>query len=409
MKNILNIDEQKCMGCGNCSISCPKQCIKLEYDKNGFVIPILYEENCIECGLCIKNCPATESSDKLFNIYENEYYSAISNNSNVLKESSSGGLFGLFAEKIISRGGYVCGCVFDSDTKAVRHILINKLEHLGKMYGSKYVQSVSYDCFKIIKDLLKSDKEVLFTGTACQIAALRLFLDRNYSKLYLVEILCHGTPSPKLFSDFIKYYEKKIDGNILNVKFRDKSKSGWGSEHRTSVVYIDKNNCKKKKYLLLPSYFSAFFYGLSLRSSCYECKFARIERVSDITIGDFWGAWKKYQKLFHEGISVASLNSDKGKELFDEIIPNLRFFEKLTLDEAIYSNDNFQHPVKCPSERDSFYEFYRKNGYKGIWWKTYTTRTYRKKTIVSFYGALVPKRIQSLIQRGRRGGESKCQ
>lgn len=409
MKNISNVDDQRCVGCGNCNISCPKQCIKLKYDRDGFIKPIIDETNCIECGLCIKSCPATESSDKLFNNRKNEYYSAISNNPNLLKESSSGGLFALFAERIISHGGYVCGCVFDRGTKSARHILVNTIEDLRKMCGSKYVQSISYNCFKEIEDLLKSDKEVLFTGTACQVAALRLFLGGNYSKLFLVEILCHGTPSPKLFSDFVKYYENKMGGDIVGIQFRDKSKSGWGSEHRTSITYRDRNNCQKKKYLLLPSYFSAFFYGLSLRTSCYECKFAKIERVSDITIGDYWGAWKKYQKPFYEGISIASINSDKGKALFEEIIPNLCFFEKLSLDEAIYSNDNFQHPVKRPCEREAFFEHYRKKGYKGIWRKTYMTRTYRKKTIVSFYGAFVPKKIRKYIQRVRRGGEFECQ
>lgn len=408
MNNISYIGEY-CVGCGTCSISCPKQCIKMEHDINGFLKPIIDESFCIECGVCTKYCPATKAVEQLFHTGENKYYSAISNNSSLLENSSSGGLFALFAEQIITRGGYVCGCIFDKDTKTAKHILSNSMDDVKKMCGSKYVQSVVYNNFRKIKELLISGREVLFTGTACQIAGLRLFLESDYSNLILVEVLCHGTPSPQMFSDFINYWEKKVNGKVTNIKFRDKCRDGWGSEHRTSIVYTDENHRQRKKFLLLPAYFSAFFYGLSLRESCYECQFARIERVSDITIGDFWGAWKKYNKSFYEGISIASINTDRGCSLMMEIRPKLSFVENLTLDEAIYSNDNFQHPVKRPQEREDFFAYYRKFGYKGIWKKTYLTKTYRKKTIISFYGALVPKRLQKFIQWFRRGGRSECQ
>lgn len=403
MKNIANVGKA-CVGCGSCSISCPKQCISMEYDENGFIRPRVDRILCVGCGVCVNHCLVTYPVERLYQFTNTKYYCAISGHTDLVKKSSSGGLFALFANSVIKKGGYVCGCVYDHNMKLAKHIVANKMDDVMKMCGSKYVQSNAFDCFSKIKELLSNDKEVLFTGTACQVAGLKLYLGKEYSTLFLVEILCHGVPSPQLFYDFVSYLEAKVNGTITNIQFRDKSKDGWGSEHRTSITYLDRNNNAKKKFLLLPAYFSAFFYGLSLRESCYECKFARIERVSDITIGDFWGAWKKYKKPFYEGISVAAVNTERGELLMERIQPELSFLENLSIDEAIYSNDNFEHPVKLPSERKAFYDYYRENGYKGIWKITYTTKTYRKKTIVSFYGALIPKKVQKHIQHFRRGG-----
>lgn len=404
----ISIIGNDCTGCGGCIVCCPKQCINMCRDDNGFMRPQIDETLCIGCGICVKHCPVTNQSKLFLDYRKNKYYSAISGNTELLNKSSSGGLFALFAKSVIENGGYVCGCVYDVELRTAKHIVVSKMEDAVRMCGSKYVQSNAYDCFPLVRDLLTNNKEVLFTGTACQIASLKLYLGKEYSNLFSVDILCHGSPSSGLFSDYVRFLEDKVKSSIIDIQFRDKSKNGWGSEHRTSVTYIDRNGNLKKKFLILPAYFSAFFYGLSLRECCYECKFAKTSRVSDITIGDFWGAWKKYQKPFYEGISVASVNSEVGNILLNRIKSELSFVEELCVDEAIYSNDNFDHPVKCPKERDKFFEFYRKNGYKGIWKVVYFTSTYRKKTLISFYGALIPKKLQKIIRLFRRGGLPLC-
>ena len=157
-------------------------------------------------------------------------------------------------------------------------------------------------------------------------------------------------------------------------------------------------NCVK----IDPSYlhnFSAFFYGLNLRESCYQCRFATSERVADLTIGDFWGSWNKYKKRFREGISVVGVNSERGYELSENISGRFDFYEVLTENEAILSNDNFTHPIKRPPERACFYDSILSKGYKGLWIKSYLSKSYRRKTLTSIYGAFVPEKIRMMRHR----------
>lgn len=294
----------------------------------------------------------------------------------------------------------MCGCIYTDDLEAV-HTLSNRKQDIEKMYGSKYVQSRAEHCFPEIQSHLMEEDIVMFTGTACQIAALRLYLGKDYSHLYCVEILCHGVPSPGLFAKYKQYMEKRLGGTIKDIRFRDKRRDGWGSEHRTCIIY-EKNGRLCEHRPILPAYFSAFFYGLNLRESCYQCRFARSERVTDLTIGDFWGSWKKYQKRFHEGISVVGVNSEKGYVLSEKISNRFDFYEILLEDEAIASNDNFTHSIKRPKERTSFYDGILNYGYKGLWKKVYLSKSYRRKTLASIYGAFVPAKLRFFVQKYRK-------
>lgn len=172
-------------------------------------------------------------------------------------KSSSDGVFGTLAEYVLGIGGYVCGCVYTDELEAI-HILTNQKSDIERMYGSKYVQSRTEHCFPEISEKLKRGEVVLFTGTACQVAALRLYLDKDYPNLYCAEILCHGVPSPKLFAKYKHYLEKKLRGRVTDIRFRDKRRDEWGSEHRMCVVY-EKNGKVCEKRPILPAYFSAFF------------------------------------------------------------------------------------------------------------------------------------------------------
>lgn len=399
-KTIEKIEKNQCTGCGLCSVKCPKQCVLMVEDEEGFRFPKIDSSKCVGCSLCLNTCPATTAADGLYSKYNRSYYCGIIKDNEVLIKSSSGGVFGVLAEYIIRNGGYVCGCIYTDEMEAI-HILSNRKQDIEKMYGSKYVQSRVEHCFTEILDHLNSNEMILFTGTACQIAALRLFLDKDYSKLYCVEILCHGVPSPGLFRMYKKYLEKSLGGKIKDIRFRDKSRDGWGSEHRTRIVY-ERNGKIHDKRPLLPAYFSAFFYGLDLRESCYQCKFAKPERATDLTIGDFWGSWAKYKKRFKEGISVIGVNTEKGSDLFLNVSNCFTFLEYLSEKEAIVSNDNFTHSIKRPKERTAFLSDILKKGYSGLWLKTYFTWTCRKKTLVSIYGAFVPEKIRLKIHTIKR-------
>ena len=371
MSNTVNaVAKELCTGCGLCAQKCPKGCIAMKPDAEGFLFPEIDTSACIDCGLCIRFCPTTSIANTLYHEEEQEYFCSIAQDKATLLKSSSGGIFSLLSNQILNEGGYVCGCIYDENMQAV-HTVTNSPDTVLNMYGSKYVQSRAYHCFPTIKQLLEEKNTVLFTGTACQIAACRLFLGKD-------------------------------------VQFRNKEKHGWGSEHRTCVLYEKRGKIKKHRPFL-PAYFSAFFYGLNLRESCYRCRFADKKRVADLTIGDFWGSWAKYGKRFDEGISVASVNTAKGAFLKEKIQSGSIFFEQLTRNEAVKSNDNFEHPIPRPKERTAFYSRSLLKTYRGAWKKAYFSRTYRKKTLASLYGAIVPAKIRFALQRRKRKKASRSQ
>ena len=395
MNTIAKIDKCICTGCGLCAAVCPKDAITMAPDEEGFLQPVLAEDACVECGLCLKGCPAETEGLEL---EQSSYFCCISADKETLLKSSSGGVFGILANHFLEQGGYVCGCVYDETVKPV-HLLTNRAEDVERMYGSKYVQSECHGCFPAVRQQLENGDPVLFTGTACQVAALRGYLKKDYVNLHLVEILCHGVPSPGLLQKYVAHLERKLGGKVLDVQFRNKERDGWGSEHRTCVVYRDKKGTVRKHRPLLPAYFSAFFYGANLRQSCYRCRFAKPERVADMTLGDYWGSWRKYAKRFNEGISVVAVNSPKGATLAQVVKDGCSFYEELTQQEAMWSNDNFDHPVKYPAERTGFYK--NQKTYRGLWKKAYLTKTYRKKTLQSFYGALVPAKVRFALHKIR--------
>ena len=390
MNIVEELSRNKCTGCGLCSKICPINCISMKEDTEGFLFPNVNTLKCVNCNKCINNCPVLSDSTSSSSFNETQYYAVINKNEDELKLASSGGVFSALADYIIRENGSVCGCVYNQKMEAI-HVVTKERKTINQMYGSKYVQSNILNCFELIKSRLDNGELVLFSGTACQVAALKSYIGEDYELLYTVDVLCHGVPSPGLFRLFVNHFNSKGIGRVVDIKFRDKEKKGWGSEHRTSVKYDN----GKKVWPFMPAYFSAFFYGIDLRESCYQCKFAGTKRVSDLTIGDFWGSWKKYGKRFKDGISVISINSSKGMHLFSNIQDYFLFVEELSQPEAISSNDNFVHAVKRPKERDTFYKGLVK--YNQCSKRTYSARTYRKKILVSFYGAVIPEKFRFML------------
>lgn len=392
-------DKKKCTGCGLCVQKCPRKCIQMQRDEEGFFYPEVNVNmaQCVQCGLCEKACQSLIGSS-MYHSRSEAFFCMASNERHELLQSSSGGVFSLIAKGFIQQGGYVCGCVYDKTMRAV-HILTDREEELCKMRGSKYVQSSLDDVYSAIREALHNNRKVLFTGTGCQVAAVRAFVGEHLKdNLYTMEILCHGVPSPGFFEQYVQYLERKHQGKVVDIQFRNKEKDGWGSEHKTCIILQDKNGGIMKIRPMLPSYFSAFFYGMNLRESCYACNYARGERVADLTLGDFWGAWKKYGADFHDGISVVAVNSEKGHQLCRGIEKKASHFERLQEKEAMHGNGNFYAPVVRPVDRNTFYRDKESGGYAKVWKRVYLSKTYRKKVIKSIYGAIVPKKLRMIRQ-----------
>lgn len=309
MDNINILDKNKCCGCMACMNSCPVNAIEMKENEEGFLEPVV-NETCIHCGKCVRACPVLTPH------YENEKQPevyAVRAEDEIRAQSSSGGMFSLFAREILNKGGYVCGAAFDEDIE-LKHILINQEEEMPKLRGSKYLQSHISLVYREIQKLLKKEIPVLFSGTPCQVAGLKNFLGKEYPNLYTLDILCHGVASQKLFSQYLEEkFEKK---EIRRVGFRDKE-LGWGCtkihvnlKDGTDYIGTDKDD----------TYEMGFHSNLFIRKSCINCIFAQFPRQGDITCGDFWGI-SKLDPSQHDkkGTSLVFVNTPKGREIFEKI------------------------------------------------------------------------------------------
>lgn len=324
MENIC--EHKKCTGCFACVSVCPKQCIHMEKDKDGFLYPVIDSDKCIDCGLCKKTCMVGEKADTQ---YTKNAYAMSNKNDEVRLNSSSGGVFTLLAEHIIEQGGTVYGAAFD-DKYAVKHIRIKSKDDIEKLRTSKYVQSQIGDCYKKAKEDLDNGIKVLFTGTPCQIAGIKGFLKKDYDNLFCQDIMCHGVPSPKLWS---KYLDEINLGKLNNVSFRDKT-VGWS----LFSMKIEGENGKLCEKFFDNTYMKAFLADIALRESCYNCNCKELNYFSDITLADFWGLDKAYPELDdNRGVSLVLVNSSKGEMLIKEI-SDMANINQVDIDRALNGN-----------------------------------------------------------------------
>lgn len=305
-----------CCGCGACEQSCPKGCITMVPDEEGFLYPRVEETACVQCGLCEKVCPIL--SEKKPAAGPIAAYGAYSTDEEIRKSSSSGGIFSVLAGEILSRGGVIAGAAFDDDF-SVRHILVEQDDRLHRLRGSKYVQSRMEDTYIQIRRLLKQGRTVLFTGVSCQVAGLKAFLGRDYEGLYTVDVLCHGVPSPKVWAAYCREQEAGHGQKLKAVSFRDKRIS-W-RKYSLSMKFGETEYCRRGGE---DAYLQVFLRDLCLRPSCHSCRFKDIPRQSDLTIGDAWGIEKHMPDLDDDrGTSVVLVNSEKGRGLWDAVAGNV--------------------------------------------------------------------------------------
>jgi len=317
--NNLNSKKFECTGCFLCGDICPTGAIKMVRDEEGFYQFNIEENKCTECGLCVKKCPKLNAIKK--NKASKNCYAAYSKDNDVLFVSSSGGIFSELAKVILTDNGVVIGAAWIEND--IKHIYIDSLNDLEKLRSSKYIQSNLEGIYMIIKEKLNEKRKVLFTGTPCQVAAVKNFIEDD--NLYLIDLVCHGVPSKLVLDASIKQRFNKDD---LRVNFRSKT-TGW--HYKYSLEYYNKNYKKTNKNTA-DGWFKGYLNNNFLKKDCYDCNFTGINRVADITLGDFWEIGQIDQEFYKEnndkGVSLVLINNDKGKNLFDQIKENIVFKEE---------------------------------------------------------------------------------
>lgn len=337
------IEKEKCTGCHACANECPKKCIDMIADTEGFLYPLVDESRCIHCNLCEKVCPVIEKN-RTSNAPK--AYAVINKNEEIRKESSSGGVFTLIAEYVLSNDGVVFGAAFDEDFN-VKHILVYSYDDLNKLRGSKYLQSTIGDTYEQVKKLLDNNKMVYYTGTPCQIEGLLKYLKKGYSNLITQDIICHGVPSPRVWKDYLVFIS---NSKPKGVSFREKS-NGW-QNYNVNILFENgfEYNCPSSQ----DSYMKSFLKDYILRPSCYNCSFKDKIRSSDFTLADFWGIDNILPQMNdNRGTSLVFLNSKKSQEIFYKIKDKANF-QEVGLDEAIKYNPAAVQSAKKPKGRDEF-------------------------------------------------------
>lgn len=347
---ILIKDKTTCCGCGGCAQICPKKCISLEIDEEGFWYPLVHEEECINCKLCEQVCPILNKNNHKYRS-KLDAYVAYHNNLEVRMESSSGGIFSGLAAKILDENGTVYGAAFDSDLM-VRHIKIQRHSELYKIRGSKYLQSVIGTTFEEVKKDLQEGKTVLYSGTACQIAGLRSFLKKDYPQLYTVDVLCHGVPSPKLWKKYLDDQQEKHGASVSKSLFRDK-KYGWKS-YAVSLTFA--NDMVYESVFHKDAFMQMFLRNISLRPSCYSCEFKDMNRPSDITLGDCWGIENSFPAMDdNRGTSIIAVHTSKGKALLESISSDISIVPA-ELDKILPPNSDSRKSAPRHPKRKQFFE-----------------------------------------------------
>ena len=345
-------NKKNCSGCSACASICPYGCIAMIEDNEGFLYPKIDGKTCVNCGLCDKTCHELHPYEKKEYL---DVYAAINNNEFIRLKSSSGGLFTSLAEYTISKDGIVFGAKFDDSWQVVIDYT-DTMDGITAFVGSKYVQSRTSTAYKDAEKFLKNGREVLFTGTPCQIAGLKHFLRREYENLTTVDFICHGTPSPKVWGRYLKENVLNEYGDVKNIFFRDKSQEGWDRYHFT-VQYEDrKENKITSSYFGDNHYMKAFLSNMSLRPSCYQCMAKGGCSNSDLTIGDFWGINNVCSSFNdNKGVCIVIVNTTKGDRLLDSILGIKKI--KVESDFVLKDNICYRQSVASHPNREHFFRW----------------------------------------------------
>lgn len=345
------VEKEKCTGCKMCGDLCGHDAIHFVTDNEGFWYPEIDQNKCISCGLCKKKCPSAHPLKEAEYI-EPTVYAAWINDVNMRLYSTSGGIYYALAKTLLSSGGYIASCRFTSDWKHAEHTIGKNKEVLMQTVRSKYFQSDTAGIYKKIRELLEDGKRVLFCGTPCQSSALKAFLNKKYDKLITMDFICRGINSQKAFEAFIDELEEKYESKAASIHLKNKRK-GWNS----LGVLVEFENGQEYYETRSNSYWSLGYIkdNLYMRPVCHQCQYRTIPRLSDFTIGDFWGVQNIEKEDMFNGVSALFVNSERAEMLLNELGGGLHLEER-TLQEVTKGNPCLFHSPAEGSKRAKFFE-----------------------------------------------------
>lgn len=335
-----------CNGCSACMAICPYNAISMEKNEEGFLYPRIDSTACRQCRLCEKTCSVIHCN--IENKYAVRAYAAMNTDESARRHSSSGGIFRLLAENVIANGGVVFGVKLDENMNAI-HSYTENIDELFAFQGAKYVQSEIGDAFRQVERFLNEKRQVLFSGTPCQVAGLRSFLGEENDLLLCVDIICHGVPSPKVWRKYLEFHEKAEGSTVSKVLFRDKRVS-W---QRYSLTLNFENSTQKSSTFRNDLMMRAFLKNVCLRESCYSCSFKSVQRCSDITLADLWGVERLAPSMNdNQGTSLVVIQTARGDKAF-KILKQIKYVD-VSVGEALKYNPAMIHSVPYNPKREAF-------------------------------------------------------
>lgn len=380
MNTVYN-DLSNCCGCALCEYVCPKNAITMKMI-DGFYYPDINQELCIDCGICQKKCPFNKDKNEQSNC--KEAYALKNKNDDVIKKSSSGGIFTALSDYILSLDGYIIGADFDQNMNAI-HTVASTSSERDRMRGSKYIQCDTAGIYYKIKQLLETGKPILFTGTPCQVAAARTAFSGK-ENIYFVDIICHGVPSPDVWKKYVDFIENKYNKKLAFYSFRDKEKSGWRN-YSAKLTFTDGSTLSHNN--ITGSFIELFSYDVCMRESCTKCPFTSLFRYGDITIGDFWGIENIIPEISdNKGISAVMLNTQNGENLFSKISSSVDVFACKQTDIA-KKQPNLSRPSSFSNKAANFQKDIRIMPFEEIL-KKYT-RVGMKRRIIDLVKTILKK------------------
>lgn len=361
MINITN--KMDCCGCSACYSVCPKKCINMDIDDEGFEYPKVNHNSCINCGLCTKVCPVLNCKDE--NQFIQKAFLAQHKSDEIRIDSTSGGAFTAIAQYVIKKGGVVFGVALNTKLHAY-HTYVTEVEELVRFRNSKYMQSIIGKSFITAKDFLDEGRIVLFSGTACQIEGLKAYLRKDYVNLITVDVVCRAVPSPLIFDKYLEFQERVLGEKVENVRFRDKF---YGYKYSTMNLKTKSNNGNYHHGIESDPWLRAFFSNICDRPSCHKCKFKKQYRVSDITIWDCFNV-SRFSKLMDDdkGTTRVLTHTSKGNDIIRKLdfLCTIKEVEVKDIVEGVYEllNSTPSHPRRdeffCDANKMSGVELYEK-------------------------------------------------